>query len=328
MVATLAGCVAASAATPGDDDRPATPPVAPSDAAPPTVVASWPDDPRLDQALLMLRRGAFAAAETVARTVCAQQPGVDRATAILAIALEKQKRYEDARTLLERAAASTQDYPERRHVPHFLGWCCYHLGDLECAKAAFERHLGAVPGEPDSTFGLGLVALGEDRLDEADALFAKALAAFTEPKPSAVDQARVLTRMADVALRRDDVAGAEALLDRAIAASALQHETWAKMARVRDRLGKHREADAARANERRILESLGRRAPASAPPDGAPPTPPTPPLAPSGAAGEPTTAPAGEAAGSPVTDKAPKRAPGTPESRGDRTSLRPAEAGR
>ena len=209
----------------------------------------------------MLTRGAFGPAATVARTVRAQHPDIDRATAILAIALEKEKRYEEARALLEAAAASTQPYPERRHVPHFLGWCCYHLGDLEAARTAFESHLANTPDEPDSTFGLGLVALAEDRLDDADRLFAKALARFTEPKPRPVDQARVLTRMSDVALRRDDVAGAERLLEQAIAASAIQHETWSKMARVRDRLGKHQEAEAARRNVERILESLGRRAP-------------------------------------------------------------------
>jgi tetratricopeptide (TPR) repeat protein len=255
--------------------------VAPPEVAPPSAAAPsdpFPNDPRLDQALVMLRRGAFGPAATVARTVRTQRPGVDRATAILAIALEKEKRYEEARALLEAAAASTQPYPERRHVPHFLGWCCYHLGDLEAAKAAFEAHLAQMPDEPDSTFGLGLVALGEDRLDDADRHFAKALAGFSEPKPRPVDQARVLTRMSDVALRRDDVLGAERLLERAIAASALQHETWSKMARVRDRLGKHREAEAARKNVDRILESLGRRAPANG--DGASPNTPTDPKTP------------------------------------------------
>jgi len=195
-----------------------------------------------------------------ARAVLKNDPSVDRASAILGIALNKQKQYEEAREALEKARASAQPYPEKKHVPHFLGWCCFHLGDLEGARAAFTEHLKAVPDEPDSTFGLGLVELGEDKLDAAQACFDKALKGFTEPKPRPVDQARVLTRMADLALRRDDAAGAEELLARAVRASPTQHETWAKVARVKDRLGKTAEADAARANEQRILDALGRKA--------------------------------------------------------------------
>lgn len=220
---------------------------------------TYPDDPRLDVAIAMLRQSAFEPAATTARTVAKERPEVERAAAILGIALNKLKRYEEAREALDRATKSTQPFPERKHAAHFLGWSCYHLGDLEAARAAFETHLKAVSDEPDSTFGLALIALGEDRLDEADALFAKSLKGFTEPKPRPMDQARVLTRMADLALRRDDVAKAEECLDRAIKATPMQHETWAKVARVKDRLGKTAEADAARANEQRLLEALGRR---------------------------------------------------------------------
>ncbi|MEY5061860.1 MAG: MalT-like region [Planctomycetota bacterium] len=231
----------------------------------PIGVEGFPDDPRLATALGMMRSGAFDAAVMTARTVIKSDPNVDRAQAILGIALNKQKQYAEAREALERARASTQPYPERKHVAHFLGWCTYHLGDLEAARAAFTEHLRAVPDEPDSTFGLGLVELGEDKLDAAQACFERALKGFSEPKPRANDQARVLTRMADLALRRDDVAGAEALLERAVRASPVQHETWSKLARVKDRLGKPSEADAARANAQRVLDALGRKEPATPP---------------------------------------------------------------
>lgn len=242
----------------------AEPPSAPS-PEPVQVAASYPDDPRLDVALGMLRKGSYEAAATTARAVAASNDRIDRAQAILGIALNKLKRYEEARAALTKASASEQPFPERRHAPHFLGWCCFHLGDLTAARKAFDEHLKRVPGEPDSTFGLALIALDEDRLDDADTLMAAALKGFTEPRPRPVDQARVLTRMADLALRRDDVAKAEELLDRAVRASAIQHETWSKVARVKDRLGKTAEADAARANAQRILDALGRTPPATAP---------------------------------------------------------------
>jgi Flp pilus assembly protein TadD len=237
------------------------PQVAPSDPPRPTPAGAMPSQQaRFDGILRMLKGGAFEQAAGVCRLVLADEPANDRAAALLGIALSKSKKYEEARPQLVRARDSKQEFPERVHAAHFLGWCQFHLGELDEAKRSFEGHLASVPGEPDSTFGLGLVALGEDRLDDADALFAKALQGFTEPRARAADQARVLVRMGDLALRRDDPTKAESLYERAAQASPLLPETWAKLARVRDRLGMHEKADAARANEARILESLGRRA--------------------------------------------------------------------
>lgn len=266
----------------------------PDDAVPPPVPASppaspaYPDDVRLDTALRMLGKGALDGARQTAQTVLKAKPDCDRAAAIEGIVLNKMKRYEEAKPLLERARDSKQPFPEQKHAAHFLGWCHYHLGDLSAAQKAFELHLTVVPNEPDSTFGLGLVALGEDRLDDADRNFARALEGFTTPRDSAVDRARVLTRMADVALRRDDPAAAEALLRRAIEASPVQHETWSKLARVCDRLGKVQEADAARANADRILTALGRKPASDAVPT---PTPTPTPNSSTNTAGEPKATP-------------------------------------
>jgi tetratricopeptide (TPR) repeat protein len=239
--------------------------VAPPEAAPKRVADGVPpgaaaNQARFDGILRMLKGGAFEQAAGVCRLVLAEEPSSDRAAALLGIALSKSKKYEEARPQLVRARDSKQEFPERTHAAHFLGWCQFHLGELDEAKRSFEAHLASVPGEPDSTFGLGLVALGEDRLDDADALLAKALQGFTEPRARPADQARVLVRMGDIALRRDDPTKAESLYERAAQASPLLPETWAKLARVRDRLGMHEKAEAARANEARILEALGRRA--------------------------------------------------------------------
>ena len=287
VVLLAALCLASGPQASAPSVPPSAEPAAPGSSSSASV--SYPDDPRLDAAIGMMKRGSFDVAALAATTVLKARPDVDRAHAILGIALNKQKKYEEARTELEKATASTQPFPERRHVPHFLGWCCYHLGDFAAARTAFESHLKAVPGEPDSTFGLALVALGEDRLDEAQTLFDAALKGFSAPTPRPVDQARVLTRMSDLALRRDDVAKAEELLDRAIKASPSQHETWAKVARVKDRLGKTAEADAARANEQRVLDALGRRAPDAAAPANPPPT--TTPATPASPVVPPQTAP-------------------------------------
>lgn len=238
---------------------PAPPTPKPDTQSAPASRPVYPDDPRLAVVVRLLQSGDPENAAVTCRAVLAAKPDCDRAAMLLGVSLSKAKRYDEARAQLERGRDSTQAFPERKHANHFLGWACYHLGELDAARAAFESHLKEVPREPDSTFGLGLIALDEDRLDEADARFDEALEGFSKPKERGVDLARVLTRKADVALRRDDVVAAEALLARAVKASAVQHETWSKIARVKDRLGKTAEADAARANVERILEALGRR---------------------------------------------------------------------
>ena len=135
----------------------------PQDATvPPSQPASpaFPDDARLDTALRMLGKGALDGARQTAQTVLKAKPDCDRAAAIEGIVLNKMKRYEEAKPLLERARDSKQPFPEQKHAAHFLGWCHYHLGELSAAQKAFELHLTVVPNEPDSTFGLGLVWAG------------------------------------------------------------------------------------------------------------------------------------------------------------------------
>jgi tetratricopeptide (TPR) repeat protein len=122
----------ASLATPPAGGAPTGPSPTPPTELPAT--ASFPDDPRLDAALKMMARGRFDIAALSARTVLAERADLDRAAAILGIALQKQKKYAEARPFLERARDSAQPFPERPHAAHFLGWCCYHLGDLEAAR--------------------------------------------------------------------------------------------------------------------------------------------------------------------------------------------------
>ena len=238
----------------------ATPPATQQTPERAPKIESYPDDPRLDSAVKMLTRGGFDIAEMTARTVLRTNDNVDRAAAVLGVALVKQKRYEEAKPFLTRARDSAQPFPERKHAAHFLGWALFHLGELAPAREAFEAHLKLVPNEPDSTFGLGLVAFGEDRLDDADRHFEAALQGFANraaPQPN--DQAKVLVRMSDVAVRRENLPKAEELLQQALRLNTTQHEAWLKLARVSDRLGKRYEADIFRANADRILKARGQK---------------------------------------------------------------------
>ena len=66
------------------------------------------------------------------------------------MAVQKQKRYAEARDLLVSAQASGQPFPEARQTDHFLGWANYYLGDLGLAKRHFQAHVGAMPTADDS----------------------------------------------------------------------------------------------------------------------------------------------------------------------------------
>lgn len=249
----------------------ATPPVSAPPAAPggaaaggaPVDAVSWPDDPRLEVARKLLRSGQFEQAEIVAGSVARQKPQVHRAVFFQGLAIHKQKKYGQARPLLEAAMASPQPFPERGHVPHYLGWCCYYLGDMPAAKAAFEKHAAEWPNFDDTHFALGVIALDEDRVDDAARELTRALELQQAQKASRRSIGKTEARLGDVALRRDDVAEAERRFRRAVELFPDHYEAWARLSRVLARQGRTEEADAAMAEHQKAMERVGRAAPAA-----------------------------------------------------------------
>lgn len=217
-------------------------------------LGNFPDDPRLDVVGIMLKSGQFAQAELACRTVLKERPEIGRAEFLLGLAITKQKRYEEAKVHFLAGLLTEQTFIERPHTPHFLGWCHFHLGEMDEARVRFEEHLVAVPNEPDSTFGLAVVNIAQDRNEEAARLLDAAFIAFGDAKPR--DQARVLVRQSDLALRSDDPVKAEEILERAATLAPTFPEIWAKTARVKDRLGKSEQASIARENEKSLRERL------------------------------------------------------------------------
>lgn len=219
-------------------------------------VESFPDDPRLEIVRKLLSSSRFGDAKLVAETVVTQQPTVARAEFYLGLALVKLKQYEQARPHLERAAASGQAFPERKHVPHFLGWASYHLGELDRAREEFLDHLEVVPDEADSLFGLGVISFDQDELDAAEARFHEAIAVQKGPNASRRDVSKAWIRLGDVAMRRGDAEEAEKAYMDGLALYPNHYEGWAKLARARDRLGKTKQAESARNEERRAIARL------------------------------------------------------------------------
>lgn len=209
-----------------------------------------------------LLAGDFEAAGRMARRWADAQPGSARAAFYVGLSFHKQKRHAEALAFLERAeAAPDSEFPEAPHVPHYLGWCRYYLGDLAGAHRAFEAHAAAFPGYDDSQFALGLIAFDRDELDEAEHRFRRALellqrAAGGAAAGTARERAKCLARLGDVALRRGDLESAERDARAAVELWPDHHEAWAKLARVLDRLGKAAEASAARSQQQAALARI------------------------------------------------------------------------
>ena len=255
-------------------------------------------DPRFMLAKRQLDAGRFPDAEMILRSMLIERPQLVRGEFLLAVAMHKQKRYSEAEPLYDKIIDAKASFPEVNHVFHFLGWCEYYLGRMPEARAAFEEHLRRVKDEPDSIFGLSLVAIEEDRVEEAERLLRRAIE-LQEGNPKAKrDLAKAHTRLGDLLVRRDDVAGAEEEFRRAVTMWPNHYEAWAKLARSLDRQGKSVQAERARVEERAAMERSGRAGPAQ-PSGGQQPQEPPTLVEPSGTA--PTGAPP-PAAAPPVAD--------------------------
>lgn len=247
---------------PGDvtasGERPPSAPAASIPAPNTPSVAFVPADQRILIAKSMLRASRFAQAETALRVVLQDHPEDAQTLFLLGLSIHKQKRYAEAMLLFQQALASRRPFPELDHLFYVQGWCAYNLGDLPGARTAFEEHLRRVPGEADSVFGLGVIALDEDRLSDAERLLGQAIAMQAEDAQAGREVAKAHARMADVHLRRDNLAEARQSLRRALELYPDHYEAWAKMARVLERQGLIEEAAAARAEEQAAMIRVGR----------------------------------------------------------------------
>ncbi len=218
----------------------------------------------------LLRSGQFLDAEIVLRALLVEQPQCARGEFLLGVAVMKQKKYSQARPLLESSLARDQDFAERAQVDHFIGWCCYYLGDLDSAKRAFQSHVGTNPTADDSYFGLGVIAIDEDRMGDAELALGRAIELIGPHPARSRDRAKCLARLGDVAVRKDKLDEALALYEEASQLWPDHYEVWGKIARVYDALLRPVEAESARATQHEAMQRVGRAAPPESAPESAP----------------------------------------------------------
>jgi Flp pilus assembly protein TadD len=237
---------------------------APSGSTPPRVSTdSFVDHPNVPVIQRLVLSSQFPQAEIVARAALRERPDCARAQFLLGVAVQKQKRYAEAREVLLAAQASGQQFPESRQVDHFLGWASYYLGDLAQAKRHFQSHVGAVPTADDSWFGLGVVAIEESRLGDAESALQRALDLAGDGLPGRPMRAKTLVRLGDVAVLRDRFGDAVDLYEESISIRPDQHEVWTKLARAYERVDRAADAATARERAQRLVP-----APDAAPPGG------------------------------------------------------------
>jgi tetratricopeptide (TPR) repeat protein len=223
-------------------------------------------DSGLTAAIRAVKAGRYAEAQSAVdaylRTATPAHPG--QAHFVAGLGYHEQKLYERA---CERFARAAELEPGYFTTYFFQGFALFNAGRLPEARKAFETYLAADPGEAEAHFGLGLVALEDDRADDAERSFRRAIeragggAAPGSLAPKARrDLARYETRLADVFLRRDDTPRARIALERAVSLWPEFFEPWHKLALVLRRLGDTAGAEKAesRSAEARRLRQAGR----------------------------------------------------------------------
>jgi len=256
LILVLAAALAAAGGGCGDD--PAAGP--PDDAPKPAQTADQPPkalplSPELTAAARLIAEQKIEQARTRLEAHVAEHPDDGRAAFLLGLTYHREKRYTLARPWFESAARLAPDY---HTVHHFHGWCLYYLGDMPGALAAFNRHLEAVPNEGDSHFALGLIALNDDRLDDAQRRFAAAIELQRDRSGRQRDVSKAHARLADVHIRRGELEEAKTQLLLATELWPKHYAAFYKLSRVLHRLGQDAAADNA-FRQFRVQEQWARR---------------------------------------------------------------------
>lgn len=174
-----------------------------------------------------------------------QHPNDGQASFLFGLSYHREKKYAQATPYFLQAL---QQAPEFAPTNHFLGWAYFYQGDLPSARTAFEAFLRVKRDEPDSLFGLGLIDLEEDKLDDAQQHFLQSIeirsAQRMNPDFKALSKAH--TRLAEVYERRDELERARSELKTATEMYPDNYEGLYKLYRVLTRLGKSADAERAR----------------------------------------------------------------------------------
>lgn len=228
------GCDRGEDATAGDSARKPDPPPAQTVSVPEPQPSPVSLNARLTTIFKLIGRRQTVEARNQLAAYLSDNTDDGRAEFLVGLSYHREKSYARARPHFVRA---TEHSPGYHQTYHFLGWCLYYLGDARAARDAFKEHLAFVPDEGDSHFGIGLIDLDEDRLDDAQVRFQKAIELQVNNQRRRRNVAKAHVRLADVYVRRNQLEDARDHLETATSLWPQHYAAFYKLSRVRTRLG-------------------------------------------------------------------------------------------
>ena len=221
-------------------------------------------DPDLEPIFALISQNQLGLARDRVTDYLQQNPQTGQAQFLLGLTYHREKRYALARPHF---ANATEFSPQYHPTYHFYGWCLYYLGETEQARTAFQAHLRLAPTEADSHFALGLLAMEADQLDEAERRFRQAIDLQSDNPRRQRDVAKAHARLADLYIRREQLAQAKTHLQTATNLWPRHYAAYYKLHLVLNRLGEPEAAEEAfqqyrlwqqQAEQRRGLPGQGR----------------------------------------------------------------------
>jgi Tfp pilus assembly protein PilF len=216
-------------------------------------------DGRLEQALLKITAGSYDEARVIIAAVLSDHPGSCRGRFLEAFTWHRQKRYEKARKGFEAVLRSRAGFAGSENVLHFYGWALYHLGRLGEAEEAFRAHAKEAPQVASTWFALGLIALEDHRLGEAESLLDKARWIQDANSKKQKELAKTMARLGEVHILQGRLELARKDLEEAVRIWPGHFNAHYKLYRVLLRLGEKEAAQAALKRHQALAEAPGER---------------------------------------------------------------------
>lgn len=214
------------------------PGVVAEDDAPSERKSADPPTANLDDELTpifgMISDNLLASARERVTAYLQQNPESGQGEFLLGLTYHREKRYALARPHFAKA---TQLSPHFHPTYHFYGWCLYYLGESDAARSAFQEHVRLAPTEGDSQFALGLLAMEDDQLEEAERRFHKAIELQADNPRRRRDVAKAHARLGDLYIRQERLDAAKAQLETATSLWPKHYAAYYKLHLVLNRLG-------------------------------------------------------------------------------------------
>lgn len=234
------------------------------ESGPPVEVKRPPPSPgdsdlRIRQILFEIKAGEFDEARELIAAVLADHPGSYRCRFLRAFTWHRERQFEKAREGFEEVLRSGAVFEGSGLVPYYYGWALYHLGRVGEAEVSFREHSSTAPDNAGSWFALGLIALEDHRIAEAESHLVKALGLRRREPKKMRELADTLARLGEVHTLQGHLQLARQDLEEAARIWPRHYNAHYKLYRVLLRLGEKEDAAAALKRHQGLSAAAERR---------------------------------------------------------------------